>query len=122
MRARLCRMRPQWRSLLLVALLVACESAYSDPNLLPDWLEDLIERLESEPVANPPASIARWEYAAGVFYYLPPRCCDIYSDLYDSEGTLLCHPDGGITGGGDGRCPALGDRIREEIVWRDPRG
>jgi len=92
-----------------------------EPDARPAWLTALIQRLEAQPVANPPAYIARREHAAGVFYYLPSRCCDIPSDLYDVDGTLVCHPDGGITGGGDGRCPALGAPLREEIVWRDTR-
>ena len=58
----------------------------TDADPLPEWLVTLTEQLESQPVANPPAYIARREYAAGVYYYLPPRCCDIPSSLFDSEG------------------------------------
>jgi hypothetical protein len=87
----------------------------------PAWLLRLIEEQMAGPVANPPAYIARQEYASGVYYFLPSRCCDIWSELYGADGALVCHPDGGITGSGDGNCPALGDVIREEIVWRDPR-
>lgn len=92
------------------------------PGVSPPWLLRLIEEQMSQPVANPPAYLARREYEAGVFYYLPPRCCDVWSELYDTEGALVCHPDGGITGGGDGQCPELGELLSEEIVWRDPRG
>lgn len=91
------------------------------PDTRPEWLLDLIARLESEPVTNPPGSITLYEYASGDYYYMPGPCCDQYSDLYDAAGTLVCHPDGGITGGGDGACPALGEPVREEIVWRDTR-
>ena len=87
----------------------------------PPWLVRLIEEHASQTVANPPVRIVRQEYESGVFYYVPPRCCDIWSDLFDAEGSLVCHPDGGITGGGDGQCPDLGELIREEIVWRDER-
>ena len=100
-------------------MLAGCGTTGTDPH--PPWLLDLIARQEAEPVANPPAYIARREYAAGVYYFLPSRCCDIYSDLYDAEGALVCHPDGGITGDGSGDCPALGEPLREEIVWRDTR-
>ena len=102
------------------SLLGACGS--TPPESEPPWLLRLIDEQMAEPVANPPAYIARQEYASGVYYYLPSRCCDIWSDLYDADGALVCHPDGGITGGGDGNCPALGEMIEEEIVWRDPRG
>ena len=105
-------------SVLLV--LAACGRSPSDVS--PPWLFQLIEEHASQPVANPPVQIVRQEYETGVFYYVPSRCCDVWSDVYDTEGTLVCHPDGGITGRGDGRCPDFGELLREEIVWRDPRG
>ena len=108
-------------SLALTAALVLGGCGTTAPDTRPQWLLDLIAQLESAPVTNPPASIVLQEYAAGVFYYMPGPCCDQYSNLYDAEGTLVCHPDGGITGGGDGSCPALGEPMREEIVWRDTR-
>ncbi|MEQ1855505.1 MAG: hypothetical protein ABL963_03490 [Longimicrobiales bacterium] len=105
--------------LALLVALVGCGTTATDTR--PEWLLQFIARQEAEPVANPPAFIARREYAAGVYYFLPSRCCDVFSDLYDSEGALVCHPDGGITGNGSGDCPDLGAVIREEIVWRDTR-
>ena len=107
-----------------VAVAAACLGACGGtaPEANPPWLLRLIEAQMAEPVANPPAYLARQKYEAGVFYYLPPRCCDIWSELYDTQGALVCHPDGGITGGGDGNCPELGALLSEEIVWRDPRG
>jgi len=106
---------------LSAAAIVFGASCGTSPEENPPWLVRLIEAQMAEPVANPPAFIARQEYASGVFYFLPSRCCDVFSDLYDAEGALVCHPDGGITGDGDGNCPALGEMLREEIVWRDPR-
>ena len=112
--------------LLLIALLLHAGCASSNPvgpEHLPAWLTSLIQRLESEPVANPPAFIARYEYQGEVVYYLPPRCCDVWSTVYRVDGTILCHADGGIGGNGDGRCAAfLTERKNEQIVWRDPRG
>jgi len=90
---------------------------------LPAWLLALTDSLERQPVANPPAFIARYDYRSQVVYYLPPRCCDIWSNLYDSAGAIICHPDGGFSGAGDGRCPDFFvQRANEKIVWRDPRG
>ena len=103
-----------------LALGVACATE-GPPD--PAWLTRLIHEIESQPVANPPAFIARYEYGGQVVYYLPPRCCDIPSNLYDAAGAIICHPDGGMTGGGDGRCPDFfARRSNEQIVWRDPRG
>jgi hypothetical protein len=110
------------RSAVVAVLVSLCACGGTTSEVQPPWLQQLIERQMAEPVANPPAMIRRQEYASGVFYYLPPRCCDVFSELYDAEGALVCHPDGGITGDGDGNCPALGEMLGEEIVWRDPRG
>jgi uncharacterized protein DUF6970 len=113
------------RHLLFIAglLVTACGvQSPSAPERLPAWLDSLIRELSSAPVANPPASIARYDYKGEVVYYLPPRCCDIQGDVYQSDGRILCHPDGGLAGRGDGRCPEfLGERTNEQLVWRDPR-
>ena len=55
--------------------------------------------------------------------FVPPRCCDIGSDVYRADGSMLCHANGGMTGGGDGRCPDfLSERTTGQIIWQDPRG
>ena len=89
---------------------------------LPRWLTDLIRKLENEPVANPPVSITQYEYKGQTVYFLPQRCCDIFSDLYDANGNIIGHPDGGITGQGDGRVPGFFElRSNERIIWEDKR-
>ena len=91
------------------------------PPLLP-WQATLVRKLENEPVANPPASLIHYGYKGQVVYYVPPRCCDIFSDLYDASGNIIGHPDGGITGQGDGRVPDfLVEGDNERIVWQDQR-
>lgn len=88
----------------------------------PDWVAALVAELEREPVANPPALIARYEYKGDTVYYVPPKCCDVPSVLYDATGTVLCGPDGGLTGRGDGRCTDFfTERRNEKIIWRDKR-
>ena len=88
----------------------------------PEWLTALIDDLSTEPVTNPPALIARYEYHGQVVYYVPPRCCDIPSDVYDALGAILCHADGGLDGAGDGLCSDFfASRQNEEIIWQDPR-
>jgi len=103
--------------------LAACgtQPAGQQPQV-PAAVTALIEDLKSQPVANPPAYVASYEYAGQVVYYVPPRCCDIFGNLYDAQGQLICHPDGGIAGHGDGRCPGfLDQRKNETILWRDTR-
>ena len=91
------------------------------PPLSP-WQAALVRKLENEPVADPPASLTQYGYRSQVVYYMPPRCCDIFSDLYDNSGNIIGHPDGGITGRGDGRVPDfLAEREDESFVWKDLR-
>jgi Domain of unknown function (DUF6970) len=108
---------------LCLFLTAACaERNPAAPDQRPEWLASLIHELETQPVANPPAYIARYEYEGETVYYLPARCCDIMSTVFQAGGAILCHPDGGFTGKGDGRCPTfLTERSNEQIVWRDPR-
>lgn len=88
----------------------------------PEWLTTLINGLSTAPVANPPAQIIQYHYNDATVYYLPPRCCDIRSVLYDVDGHILCHPDGGIIGRGDGQCPDFHNtKTQEQVIWRDER-
>ena len=68
--------------------------------------------------SSAPDFVARYDYNGQTVYYVAPRCCDIWSILYDSSGTVLCAPDGGIAGMGDGRCPDfIAERKNEKILW-----
>ncbi len=108
--------------ILAVGLTAGCATGASVGND-PEWLVALIEELGRQPVANPPAFIAQYDYQGQVVYYLPARCCDIPSNVYSAAGTIICHADGGLTGSGDGRCADfLATRKNERIIWRDPRG
>jgi len=97
---------------------VAPEAAITPPA----WLTSLIQQLEAQPVANPPAFVARYAYKGETVYFVPQRCCDVMSVVYRSDGTVLCHADGGLAGTGDGRCSDFfAERRNERIIWRDPR-
>jgi len=107
--------------LLAVALSAACAPVTSVSDT-PKWLTALIQELETQPVANPPAFVARYEYRGQTVYYLPSRCCDIPSNVYSASGIIICHADGGLSGGGDGRCADFfSARKDEKIVWQDER-
>jgi beta-lactamase class A len=89
---------------------------------LPPFVRDLIKSFEAAPVANPPASISRYEYQGRVVYYVPPRCCDVPSTLYDDKGAVICQPDGGFTGRGNNKCADFFDaRSKGVTIWKDPR-
>jgi hypothetical protein len=86
------------------------------------WLDALVDQILSEPVRNPPAYVAQYVYQGQTVYYVPPYCCDAMGRLYDTDGNVLCNPDGGFSGNGDGRCPDFFEtREGGEILWNDPR-
>jgi hypothetical protein len=90
----------------------------------PDWINKLIEKEMTEGVANPPASLSKCKYKGQIVYYRPPRCCDIPGILYDENGNVICSPDGGLTGRGDGKCLDFFHEYEKrecEVMWKDTR-
>jgi uncharacterized protein DUF6970 len=107
--------------MILTAALTACGGlgSGSDTTPVPAPVAKLIHELQTKPPTNAPGYVASYEYRGGIVYYVGPRCCDIFSDLYDASGKLICHPDGGLAGHGDGRCPDfLSQRTKEKFLWR----
>ena len=103
-----------------VILMAGCSQTTQTGN--PTWVDQLIEKYKSDPVGNPPQSIWRYEYNGQVVYYIPAQCCDMYSTLYDAGGNVMCAPDGGFTGKGDGKCADFfAERTNEQLVWQDAR-
>ena len=101
----------------LLALSFAKQSLAQD---LPPFVTQLIEDYQSIEAGASPGEIWRYEFRDATVYYLPRShlCCDIPSVLYDSEGQIVCLPDGGITGRGDGRCTDFITRRSNGVrVW-----
>ncbi|WP_426489710.1 DUF6970 domain-containing protein [Hymenobacter sp. 102] len=93
-----------------------------DDKKRPKWLEDRIQRHLSEKKANPPIHIYSYQFNGATVYYETSPCCDQYTNLYAADGKMLCHPEGGLTGKGDGQCPDFTKkRTEERLVWQDPR-
>jgi hypothetical protein len=85
-------------------------------------VDKLIKQFGSDPVGNPPQSIWSYDYNGQVVYFVPAQCCDQYSMLYDASGSVICAPDGGFTGKGDGKCPDFfTERSNEQLIWQDSR-
>ncbi|WP_242926262.1 DUF6970 domain-containing protein [Pontibacter vulgaris] len=114
---------PVWASLaLLLAFASGCKTTGANTNSQAPWLSQLIQQLEQEAPANPPAKVYRYTYNNQEVYYLTGRCCDIPGKLFDKDGNQLCEPDGGITGKGDGRCTDFAEkRTNETLIWEDKR-
>lgn len=99
---------------------MSCSKRTGLPRDVPECIVQKIKQLENEAVRNPPASIWQYEYKGQTVYFEPSYCCDFYSTLYDSKCNVICHPDGGITGGGDGKCvDFFTERKNEKLVWQD---
>lgn len=108
--------------LILLAFLVFSHTVAAQS--LPAFIQEYIEEFLSAPVGDAPASIWKYSYRGDEVFYIPfvEICCDIPSEVRDSEGLLICQPEGGFTGDGDGRCQDFYQRrTKGEIVWRDPR-
>lgn len=72
--------------------------------------------------AHSPGTIWKYHYDGHTVFHVPRSCCDVPSALYDADGKVICGPDGGFTGKGDGRCADLFERRSEEQkIWDDPR-
>lgn len=113
------------RPLLLACLLVLTTppgTARAAQEAIPAAISALAKRLQEAPRANPPARITRYRWHERTVYFVPQRCCDIPSMLYDEGGAVICLPDGGIHGRGDGKCADFFDtRSDEHLIWADAR-
>ncbi len=89
---------------------------------LPACIIKLISNFNKEEKQMPPRSIIRYTYNGKTVYYVPPICCDFFSDLYDDSCKLIAHPDGGFTGRGDGRAADfIQAKSGEKLIWKDER-
>jgi hypothetical protein len=108
-------------AIIIILLLAGC-ALQAGQSSNPAWLDKLIQQFQSEPAANPPLSVWKYEYNGQVVYYVPAHCCDIASVVYDSAGITMCSPDGGIAGKGDGKCSDFfAKRTNEQLIWLDSR-
>lgn len=108
-------------AIVLVAQASTCKK--EDLNIsAPECILQKIAAIKAEEVWNPPAKVFEYDYNGQKVYYIPARCCDIPSSLYDSNCKLICNPDGGFTGKGDGKCTDFAQkRTNEKLIWQDDR-
>jgi len=107
--------------IILFCLATACNK-YKYSFDIPGCIQNKINTFKAEPKGNPPKSITEYNYQSKRVFYVPPQCCDQYSDLFDENCNLLGHPDGGITGKGDGRFPNFFTEAKDaKVIWKDDR-
>ena len=87
----------------------------------PNCIENEIKKIKIEEVRNPPAQVWKWEVDGQTYYYITSDCCDQYNYLYNSNCEIICAPDGGLTGSGDGNCTNFMGSIKKTLLWKDNR-
>ena len=87
----------------------------------PNCIENEIKKIKSESVRNPPAEVWKWEADGQIYYYITSDCCDQYNYLYNNNCEVICAPDGGLIGSGDGNCPNFIEPIKKTLIWKDSR-
>lgn len=114
-------------AILLLALFASCDKPVSKndseaSSQRSSCINDVISKIQSEAVRNPPAKVYSYQYNGQLVYFIPQYCCDIPSVLLDADCKVICSPDGGITGGGDGKCKDFfSKRTDEKLFWADAR-
>ena len=108
-------------SLLLVTTIYSCHSLTAQQETS-SCIQKKIATFKKQPLANPPIGVFQYSYNGNLVYYVSAPCCDQYTTLYDENCNIICHPSGGITGKGDGKCPDFFEkRTDEKIIWQDHR-
>mgnify|MGYP003624571280 CR=1 FL=1 len=112
------------RILLIFAILILatnCKSSGTEDEDVPACIEIKIDEIISNEVSNPPTQVWKWEVDDKTYYYITSDCCDQYNILYSENCDIVCAPDGGFTGNGDGNCPDFKGEIVQTLVWEDNR-
>ncbi|RYF78310.1 MAG: hypothetical protein EOO39_01805 [Cytophagaceae bacterium] len=116
--------RYSWvRSFLLTGLvcIVSCNKDGVSADA-PDCIRDLIAQMQKAPVRNPRGSVTQYTYKGRAVYYIPSDCCDGFNSLRDADCNTICAPDGGLSGGGDGRCSDFYQTATDKkLIWQDDR-
>ena len=109
-------------------LLILCIGGFSctkkiiQTATIPNCIQQKIETFKSQSKGNPPQSIIQYIYHKKRVFYIPPQCCDQYSEVYDDNCNLIGHPGGGITGRGDGNpVNFFKDATDSVTIWNDDR-
>lgn len=106
--------------LLFFLLVLSCKKSDVEKSS-PKCINDMIDDIQKEEVRNPPAKVWKWEVDGSTYYYITSDCCDHYNYLYDENCNVVCAPDGGFTGNGDGNCPVFIEQIKRTLIWEDSR-
>lgn len=103
-------------------LAVGCARNTHAEAALPAWLQARVDTYQNGPEHASPTAIWRIQHQGRTAYYVAAPCCDQFNPLWDAQGEVICHPDGGFTGRGDGQCPTPKDAgTQAQLIWSDSR-
>ncbi len=118
--------RPFVRALLIIlamASMPTLDGCGQGGNDLPECLQKMVAGDPEWPheLIYPSDYISRCNYDDRIVYFMPSQCCDIPSYLFDADCNIICSPDGGYSGTGDGRCPEFSEAAANcEEIWIKP--
>jgi len=89
----------------------------SEPKDKPVWLNTFLHKMEQE--HNYPVEIWKYDWNGKTVYYSIADCCDQFNHLLDEDGKVICSPNGGYTGNGDGKCPDFwNEKKNGKLIWK----
>jgi hypothetical protein len=85
---------------------------------VPECLRNIVTGGDTDRWIGIPLWVYRYTYQNEYFYYLYADCCDQYNYLLDGECNIICAPDGGFSGAGDGQCPDYYQYLTsKQLIW-----
>ncbi len=106
-------------TIVMIFMVLGCHKETTQ-KVIPECIKAKIKVLEQEPPRK--AAIWQYDYDGKTVYYVASGCCDQYNLLFDSDCNIICSPDGGISGDGDGRCSDFYAKSKNKtLVWEDKR-
>ncbi len=106
-------------SFLFLNNLFGCSPINTDnigtPSNNPAWVNEEIAFAKHSP-SNTPITITRYHYHGKTVYYISPAVADGFSQLFDLNHRLICSPEGGLTGHGDGQCNDFATQAKNKTI------
>lgn len=85
-------------------------------------IREKIEKFKRDPLTNPAREVYSYQYKGKTVYYITSECCDQYNYVYDVNCNIICAPDGGFAGTGDGKCTDFYEiATNKTLIWKDTR-
>jgi hypothetical protein len=114
----------KFKSLIYIALIffnISCDEIIDEDGAT-SCIREKIATIKREPVSNPPTEVYSYLYQGKTVYYFTSNCCDMFNYVYDVNCNIICAPDGGIAGTGDGKCSEFfNEATNKTLIWIDTR-